>query len=210
MLPDLEPVELALGQILSEPYVESAWVYFPGNSLVSLIAVAAGGKGLEVGMVGYEGMCGAQMVAGAAASPARALVQGAGSALRMGVRGFRAELKRNKVLHGRAMQTAFVTMATSMQVAACNNAHALEPRLARWLLTTSDCLAADSFYLTQKFLADMVGVRRTGVSPAAAGLQKRGLVQYSRGLLTIVDRQGLHAAACGCYDIIRKLTARPR
>lgn len=207
MLGKLEPVSLTLGQVLCEPWAETSHVYFPNDSLVSLVAVAAGGKALEVGMVGREGMFGVSLALGVSKSPARALVQGAGTAMRMSARMFRTELKRNRWLHREASRFANVAMATAMQVAACNNAHLLEARLARWLLMTSDCLSMNTFFITQGFLAHMLGVRRTGVSEAAVGLQKRGLVIYKRGRMTILNRPGLRAASCGCYETIRKLTA---
>jgi CRP-like cAMP-binding protein len=201
----LEPVSLKLGQVLCEPGDAASHVYFPNDSLVSLIAVAEQGKGLEVGMVGRSGMFGAAVALGMRRSPARALVQAAGTALRMSARSFSAELKRNLPLQSEALRFAAVSMATAMQVAACNNVHRVDERCARWLLMTSDTLPASAFFLTQDFLAQMLGVRRTGVSEAAAGLQRRGLVSYRRGRMTILNRAGLVAASCACYEVIRNL-----
>ena len=203
----LELVPLKLGQVLCEPGTVTTHVYFPNDSLVSLISLAEG-KGLEVGMVGRSGMFGVSLALGAQRSPARGLVQAAGTAMRMSARSFSAELKRNLPLQSEALRFAAVSMATAMQVAACNNAHRVEERCARWLLMTSDSLPANSFFLTQDFLAQMLGVRRTGVSQAAAGLQRRGLVSYRRGKMTILNRAGLVAAACGCYEVIRDLAKR--
>jgi CRP-like cAMP-binding protein len=200
----LELVPLKLGQVLCEPWAPCAHVYFPNDSLVSLVAIA-GGKRLEVGMVGRSGMFGVSLALGAHRSPARALVQAAGTAMRMSARKFSAELKRNLPLQNETLRFAAVSMATAMQVAACNNAHSVEERCARWLLMTSDSLSANAFFITQDFLAQMLGVRRTGVSAAAAGLQRRGLVSYRRGRMTILNRAGLIAAACGCYEVIRNL-----
>ena len=201
----LELVSLELGQVLCEPWEVSSHVYFPIDSLVSLIAVAAGGKGLEVGLIGRQGMLGISHVLGSVKSSTRALVQGAGSAMRLSAKRFSAELKRNLPLHRAALRYANVSMATAMQIAACNNAHAVDQRCARWLLMTSDYLSMDAFYLTQAFLAQMLGVRRTGVSEAATRLQKRGLVSYRRGMITILNRAGLAAVSCGCYATIRDL-----
>jgi CRP-like cAMP-binding protein len=201
----LELVSLELGQVLCEPWAVASHVYFPNDSLVSLIAVAAGGKGLEVGMIGRQGMFGISHVLGSAKSPTRALVQGAGTAMRLSADSFSAELKRNMPLHRAALRYANVSMATAMQIAACNNAHAVDERCARWLLMTADYLSMDAFYLTQAFLAQMLGVRRTGVSEAATRLQRRGLVSYRRGMITILNRPGLAAASCGCYATIRNL-----
>jgi len=202
----LEQVSLELGEVLCEPWAVMSHVYFPNDSLVSLIAVAAGGKGLEVGLVGHQGMFGVSHVLGTAKSATRALVQGAGTAMRMSVGRFSAELKRNAPLHRAVLRFANVSMATAMQIAACNNAHGVDQRCARWLLMTSDYLSMSAFYLTHAFLAQMLGVRRTGVSEAAARLQKRGLVSYRRGRMMILNRPGLIAASCGCYQTIRNLT----
>jgi CRP-like cAMP-binding protein len=202
----LELVSLKLGQVLCEPWADTSHVYFPNDSLVSLIAVAAGGKGLEVGMVGRQGMFGVSLVLGAGKSPTRALVQAAGTAMRLSAERFSAELKRNVPLHRAVLRYANASMATAMQIAACNNAHAVDERCARWLLMTSDYLSVNAFFLTQHFLAQMLGVRRSGVSEAAMRLQKRGLVSYRRGRMAILNRPGLVAASCGCYQTIRNLT----
>jgi CRP-like cAMP-binding protein len=204
----LERVSLKLGEVLCEPGLAASHVYFPNDSLVSLIAIAEGGKGLEVGMVGHSGLFGVSLALGLRKSPARGLVQGEGTAMRMSARAFAAELVRNPALQTQAMRYAGLSMATAMQVAACNNAHVVEERCARWLLMTSDNLATNAFFLTQDFLAQMLGVRRTGVSEAAAGLQRRGLVSYRRGKMTILNRAGLVAASCGCYEVIRNLASR--
>ena len=203
----LELVPLNLGQVLFQPWVETKHVYFPNDSLVSMIAVADGRDGVEVGMIGPQGMVGVSVSLGASASPVRALVQGAGTAMRMSAQAFRAELKKNKSLHEKTSRCANVQMATAMQVAVCNNTHVLGARLARWLLMTSDVMSKHTFFQTQEFLAVMLGVRRSGVSAAAATLQKRRLIAYRRGTIAILDRAGLRAAACSCYETIRKLDA---
>lgn len=202
----LEPVSLELSKVLCEPWADTTHVYFPTDSLISLIAVPAGGKGVEVGMVGRNGMLGVSLALGAGKSPTRALVQGAGSALRMRAAPFAEELKRNPPLLRAISKYANVSMATAMQIAACNNAHGVGERCARWLLMTSDHLGASTFFMTQEFLAHMLGVRRSGVSEAATTLHKRGLVSYRRGKMSILNRAALIAAACGCYTTIRNLT----
>lgn len=202
----LERVSLALGEILCEPGTHISHVYFPNDSLISLIAVAAGGKALEVGMAGHQGMFGVSLALGARRSTARALVQGPGMAMRMSAAKFVAELKRNAPLQRETARYAHASMTTAMLIAACNNAHVVEERCARWLLMTSDYLLASTFLLTHEFLAHMLGVRRSGVSEAAGNLQKRGLVSFRRGKMTILDRPGLVAASCGCYETIRGLT----
>lgn len=208
MLAGLERVPLELGVTLYEAGTSPRHVYFPNDSMVSLIGMTLERSRLEVGMVGREGMVGCSLALGAALSPTGALVQGEGSAMRMGAADFARELGRNPALRREALRCASSQMATAMQIAACNNAHLLQPRLARWLLMTRDRLATNRFAMTQDFLAQMLGTRRATVNAAAGALQRAGLVLYSRGVITIRDLDGLRAAACSCYERIRRLTAR--
>ena len=201
----LTSVDLPLGQVLYQPRTPSRHVYFPNDCMVSLLAVADRGRGLEVGLVGREGMVGVSVALGASSSPVRALVQGAGSAMRMSSARFSRELKRNRPLQRSLGRCAHVAMATAMQVAVCNNEHLLEARLARWLLMTRDRVASDKFTFTQEFIALMLGVRRVGVTTAAGALQRRGLIRYSRGAVQILDRKRLLAVSCSCYEVIRQL-----
>ena len=191
--------------MLSQPGTASRYVYFPNEGMVSLLAVADGRSALEVGLVGAEGMVGIPAALGASSSPVRAMVQGAGSAMRTTAARLRAELDRNPPLRREVERCAYVTMATAMQVAVCNKEHVLEARLARWLLMTRDRTASDEFRFTQQFIALMLGVRRTGVTVAAGLLQRKKLIRYSRGTMRILDRKRLRAASCGCYDVIRRL-----
>ena len=201
----LTPVDLPLGRVLYKAGTASRHVYFPTDCMVSLLAVADRGNGLEVGLVGAEGMVGVGLALGVAKSPVKAMVQGAGSAMRMGAAQFSRELERSRPLRREVDRCAYVAMATAMQVAVCNKAHMLEARLARWLLMTQDRVAADRFRFTQEFIALMLGVRRAGVNGAAGALQRRGLIRYSRGSMQILDRKRLREAACSCYEVIRKL-----
>lgn len=180
-------------------------MYFPGNCMVSLVALADRSSALEVGLVGKEGMVGIPLALGIATSPVRALVQGAGSAMRMSSARFGRELKHNRPLQRALDRCAYVAMATAMQTAVCNKAHRLEARLARWLLMMRDRVASDRFRCTQESIALMLGVRRTGVTNAASGLQRRGLIRYSRGAMQILDRPRLLAVSCSCYEVIRSL-----
>lgn len=198
-------VELTLGEVLYQPGSTSRHVYFPGNCMVSLVAVADRSNALEVGLVGSEGMVGIPLALGIPTSPVRALVQGAGSAMRMTSAQFGRELKRNRPLQQALHRCAYIAMATAMQSAVCNKAHLLEARLARWLLMTQDRVASDSFQCTQEAIALMLGVRRSGVTEAAGGLQRRKLIRYSRGAMQILDRPGLLAVSCSCYEVIRNL-----
>jgi CRP-like cAMP-binding protein len=201
----LTRVELPLGQVLCEARTASRHVYFPNNCMVSLLAVAERGSGLEVGLVGSEGMVGVSLALGAVTSPVKALVQGAGGAMRMSAVRFRRELEHNRPLQRSIERCANAAMATAMQIAVCNKEHRLEARLARWLLMTQSRVASDRFRFTQQFIAVMLGVRRAGVNAAAGALQRRGLIRYRRGSMQILDRPGLLAASCSCYEIIRKL-----
>lgn len=191
--------------MLYSPGGASQHVYFPNDCMVSLLAVAERGSALEVGLVGAEGMVGVALALGISKSPVKALVQGAGSAMRMGAAPFGRELERNRPLRRAVDRCAYVAMATAMQIAACNNQHLLEARLARWLLMTRDRVAADRFRFTQEFIALMLGVRRAGVNAAAGALQRRNLIRYSRGTMQILDRKRLLEAACSCYEAIRNL-----
>jgi CRP-like cAMP-binding protein len=150
-------------------------------------------------------MLGVPLALGQPRSPVRALVQGEGSAMRMGAARFTQELKRNGELRKEIDRCAYVAMTTAMQIAACNNRHLLASRLARWLLMVRDRLGRDEFRMTQEFLAVMLGVRRAGVTEAAGALQRRKLIRYVRGKVEILRPDGLQAAACSCYEVIRKL-----
>jgi len=201
----LEPVNLQFGHVLCEAGETIRHVYFPLDSMVSLLADAGKGETLEVGLVGREGMVGTPLALGSPTSPVQELVQGTGKALRMPAKRFMAEIARSPKLRRLVDRAIFVGMSTAMQIAACNKSHLLEARLARWLLMVRDRLTADSFYLTQDFLARMLGVRRAGVNEGASALQDRSLIRYARGRIFILDLAGLTAAACHCYRVIRKL-----
>jgi len=194
-----EPVQLELHDILCEPGEEPPYVWFPTSGFISLIAAIDQKPSLEVGMVGREGMLGAHMALGYPVAPLQALVQGRGTAWRVGTKVFRAELKRSPALQRCLNRYIYVLMAQLAGAAACLRFHQIGPRLARWLLMSQDRAEAAQFHVTHEFLAYMLGVRRVGVTTAAAGLQRQGLIAYRRGELTVTDRPGLEAAACSCY-----------
>jgi len=203
LLAGLEPVRLTYGKVLYEPGDPIRHVYFPNDSLVSLLTLADGHLALEVGMVGYEGMVGTPMSLGINVSAVRALVQGSGTAMRMTAARFHKEFRRCPPLQRALYRYIHALMAQVTQTAACNRFHVVEARLARWLLMTRDRVRANQFYLTQEFLAHMLGVRRVGVTKAASALQQRKLLRYSRGNITILDEKGLEAASCKCYQIVK-------
>lgn len=202
---ELTAVELSMGEVLYRRGMKTEYVYFPNDCIVSLVAVADRRDGLEIGVVGAEGLVGISAALGAATSPVTAMVQGAGSALRITAARFRRELERNLPLRREIERCACLTMATAMQVAVCNKEHLLEARLARWLLMTRDRRGTDEFRFTQQFMAQMLGVRRTGVTVAAGALQRRKLIRYRHATMQILDCQRLRAASCSCYGVIRGL-----
>lgn len=207
LLGELEPVTLTSGEVLYEPGERIRHVYFPGDTQVLLLMVMTDRKALEVGLVGREGMVGIPLALGAEASPVRALVQGSGEALRMKAASFREALGRSLPLQRELYRYAFAKLVQARQAAACNRFHPVEARLACWLLLTRDRVRSDQFRLTHEFLADALGIRRVGVTNAATSLQRRKLISYRRGNIRILDRKGLKAASCVCYEIVRNLAS---
>ena len=208
LLEILEPVELVFGDVLYEPGQVIREVYFPGASLVSLLTLADGHLALEVGLIGREGMVGIPLVLGHARSAVRALVQGGGSALRMPAARFLRELRASPPIQRELHRYPHRLMVQISQTAACNRFHVVETRLARWLLMTHDRMKMDRFRMTQEFLGHMLGVRRVGVTRAARALLKRKLISYNRGTITVLDRKGLEAAACRCYEVVKDMHER--
>jgi CRP-like cAMP-binding protein len=207
LLAACEPVELVLSEVLCEAGTPTRHVYFPTEGFISLVAPVDAHPGLEVGMVGREGMVGVQLVLGVATSPVRALVQGAGMCWRLDAATFKARLADSPALKRQLDRYVYVLTAQTVASAGCLRFHIIGPRLARWLLMSQDRAHDDHFHVTHEFLAYMLGVRRVGVTVAAGGLQRRGLITYHRGELTVLDRAGLEAAACSCYAADRELYA---
>ena len=203
LLAGLEPVTLSFGEVLYEAGDPIRHVYFPGDSLVSLLTLADGHLPLEVGLVGHEGMVGVPLALGIDVSSARALVQGAGTAMRMTAARFRKEFRQSPPLQRELHRYTHVLMVQVTQTAACNRFHVVEARLARWLLMTRDRVRSEQFRMTQEFLAHMLGVRRVGVTKAAGALQQRKLISYNRGKIRILDPEGLEAASCRCYESVK-------
>jgi CRP-like cAMP-binding protein len=192
-------IDLRFADILCERGDRVEHVYFPIDGFISMVTQLDDNVALEVGLVGNEGMVGIALVLGVEISPLRALVQGAGRALRMDAGAFRSALAENPGLQQELHRYAYVMMSQLAQTAACTRFHVVEARLARWLLMTQDRAHADVFHITHQFLGYMLGIRRVGITKAATSLQKRKLIHYNRGEITILDRAGLKQASCQCY-----------
>ncbi len=199
LLPRLEPVSLLFRAVLQEPSRPIPFVYFPSSGVVSVVIPPDGvGDGVEVGLVGREGVIGLPVFLGADSTPARWVVQVPGEALRTPAEEFRAHAAR-RPLHDLLLLYANAFLAQVSQSVACNALHPVEERLCRWLLTVHTRVDSDVFPLTHEFLGAMLGVRRASVTEAARGLQEAGLIRYGRGRLEVLDRAGLESAACGCH-----------
>jgi len=196
-----------LSEVLCEPGKPTRHVYFPLEGFISLVVPIDGKPALEVGMVGREGMLGAQLALGVTTVPLHALVQGAGTACRIGTVAFRKQLAQSTAMQRTLNRYLYVMMGQLAASAACLRFHLIGPRLARWLLMSQDRAHTDHFHMTQEFLAYMLGVRRVGITAAASTLQRSGLIEYHRGELKVLDRLGLEAAACDCYASDRKAYA---
>ena len=195
-----ETVDLTSGQILCESRKSLRHAYFPLTGFISLVTTLGKHLPMEMGLVGNEGMLGVTLMLGVDTAPLHAVVQGKGTALRMSAAQFRRQLLASPGLRKILHRYLYVWMEQLSTSAACIHFHEVAPRLARWLLMTHDRAHADHFHLTHAYLAGMLGVRRSGITVAAGALQRNQLIQYSRGEICILDRSGLEAACCECYN----------
>ena len=203
-LPELQSVEMPLGQVLYESGNTLSHVYFPTTSIVSLLYVMQNGASAEIAVVGNEGIVGISLFMGGESTPSRAVVQSAGQGLRLNAKMLKDEFNQNApVLHLllRYTQALITQMA---QTAVCNRHHSLDQQLRRWLLLSLDRLQGDELAMTQELMANMLGVRREGVTEAALNLQRAGLIRYTRGHISVLDRAGLEQRTCECYAVVKK------
>jgi CRP-like cAMP-binding protein len=209
LLPHLEPVHVAPRQVLrwaGEPFTH---VWFPRSGVLSELVILEDGTALEVATMGNEGMAGlAAVLGGGGLDQSQTFAQIAGESLRIGLQTFRDEVPQGSALHRLVQCYAQAMLAQMAQAIACNRVHPTEERLARWLLMAHDRAMVDQLPLTHQFLSQMLGVRRATVTVVAGMLQKAGLIDYGRGVITIIDRPGLEAASCECYRIMREVIDR--
>lgn len=199
VLAHCDQVTLTYYQTLAEPGESYSHVYFPLNGIISLVNILNGKPAIEAGLLGTEGMLGATLALGVCRAPTRALVQGSGDALRIDAQMFKQLLAHHPSLNQVTMHYLYVVNEQLSQASVCTRFHVLESRLARWLLMTQDRARDDTFDITHQYLACMLGVRRERITGAASKMQQRGLIQYRRGRLRIIDRLGLEFIACDCY-----------
>jgi len=203
-LPFLEAVDLPLGKVLYESGTRLAYVYFPTTAIVSLLYLMEDGASAEIAVVGFEGLVGISLFMGGESTTSRAVVQSAGSGLRLSSQQMMLEFNRaGPVLHLLLRYTqALISQMT--QTAVCNRHHSLDQQLCRWLLLSLDRLQGNELVMTQELIANMLGVRREGVTEAAGNLQQQGLIQYRRGKITVLDRAGLELRTCECYAVVKQ------
>jgi CRP-like cAMP-binding protein len=200
----LQKVSLPLKDILYEANGPIPHVFFPLHGVVSLVILMDGDVSLEVGTIGNEGMVGTPVFLGSGSSPTRAISQVPGEALRMETKVFQEEMRRGGSLYGLVQRYTQAMINQISQSTVCNHRHSVRKRMCRWLLLSHDRVGVDEFPLTHEFLAQMLGVRRPTVTAVAGTLQKAGLIRYHRGELTVLDRKGLEAASCECYEVVAK------
>ncbi len=201
--PDLELVEMTLGQVLYESGGMLEHVYFPTNSIISLLYVMENGSSAEIAVVGNEGILGISLFMGGETTSSRAIVQSSGHAYRLKAQLLKDEFNRAGPVQRLLLRYTQALITQMAQTAVCNRHHSVEQQLCRWLLLSLDRLATDQLTMTQELIANMLGVRREGVTDAAGKLQRDGLINYSRGRITVLDRPKLEKRSCECYQVVK-------
>lgn len=209
LVPRLELIPLALGDVLYESGIQMHHVYFPTDSIVSLLYVMENGASAEIAMVGNEGVVGISLFMGGDTTPSRAVVQSAGHAYRLASQVLKDEFdrvggRRSGALHNLLLRYTQALLTQMAQTAVCNRHHSLDQQLCRWLLLSLDRLSVNDLVMTQELIANMLGVRREGVTEAAGNLQRAGVIEYRRGHITVLDRAGLEARTCECYAVVKR------
>ena len=204
----LEPVQMTLGQVLYESGSKLDYVYFPTNSIVSLLYVMEDGASAEIAVVGNDGIIGISLFMGGESNPSRAVVQSAGQSYRLRAELLLQEFNRTGAMMHLLLRYTQALITQMAQTAVCNRHHSVDQQLCRWLLLSLDRLSSNELTMTQELMANMLGVRREGVTDAAGKLQAAGLIHYSRGRIEVLDRGGLEARVCECYGVVRRETDR--
>ncbi len=204
LAPHLTHVEMPLGKVLHESGAKQPHVYFPTTSIVSLLYVMENGASAEIAIVGHEGMIGVSLFMGGDTTPSRAIVQSAGHAYRLDARILLLEFRRGAMLQRALLRYTHALITQMAQTAVCNRHHSIDQQLCRWLLMSLDRLPSNQLRMTQELIANMLGVRRSGVTEAALKLQDAGLIRYNYGHIEVLDRPGLEQRACECYRVVRR------
>ncbi|MEP7147895.1 MAG: Crp/Fnr family transcriptional regulator [Acidobacteriota bacterium] len=201
--PNLDPVMLSLGEVIYESGEQLEYIYFPTTAIISLLYIMENGTTAEIGMAGNDGLVGIALYMGGSTTPSRAIVQSAGNAFRMPSRALTDEFSLGGVFQKILLRYTQSLMTQISQTAVCNRLHSVEQQLCRWLLINHNLLQNNKLIMTHDLIANMLGVRREGVSIAAGNLQKKGLIKYARGTITMLDRDALGRAACECYSVVK-------
>jgi CRP-like cAMP-binding protein len=208
LFPHLQRVSLPLGTVIYESGARLRHIYFPTDCIVSLLYVLKSGASAEIAVVGNDGAVGVSLFMGGESTPSRAVVQSAGTAYRLTRARLKQEFERHGLLLGVLLRYTQALITQMAQTAVCNRHHALEQQLCRWLLLSLDRLESNELKMTQELIANMLGVRREGVTEAAGRLQKEGVIRYSRGRITVLDRARLEKLSCECYGVVKKESDR--
>jgi CRP-like cAMP-binding protein len=208
LVPDLDPIPMPLGWAVYESGGPQGYTYFPTDAIVSLLYMLEDGNSTELGVVGNDGLVGISLFMGGETTPSRAVVQSAGHGYRIKASVLKAEFEHGGALQHLLLRYTQALITQMMQTAVCNRHHSVDQQLCRWLLLSLDRLPSNELVMTQELIADMLGVRREGVTGAAGNLQAAGLIHYSRGKITVVDRPKLEARVCECYGVVRRETDR--
>lgn len=203
LLPDLETVSLSLGEVLYESGEQMNYIYFPTTAIISLLYIMENGSTAEIGVVGNEGLVGIALFMGGGTMPNRAIVQSAGKAVKMKAKNLQTEFSLGGEFQQLLLRYTQALLTQISQTAVCNRLHSIEQQLCRWLLLNHDRLQSNKLVMTHELIANMLGVRREGVTVAAGHLQSQKLISYVRGTITILDRKGLENNVCECYKVVK-------